>query len=382
VRRGTGLRFETSQDLLVALNTRWSVAEDAQGIALFDPAGRRLSRPEFAEWRDLIRVVSDSRISVADLARVLNVTGEREIEDLCACLSFLEDRGVVHLVHPTPPHAEGEKDSARFRWQLTYFERYEAENLDRFSMLSRIRNARFCVIGIGGLGALVAQILCASGARHLTIVDGDTVSLDNLPRQFLFKESEIGQSKVGCLARTLKQFDSEVSVTCREDYVRDESQAIALTRECNFIILCADQPRLLIHKWIGEASIHHRIPYIAMAGSWVGPIGVPFVSPCYVCQARYNRLRMADYPGYLRAVAAAPLPARPGYGPGVAFNAAMIANAVIEYVAGIETELSPYRRFRCDLWGHFSSEELVRYRDCPRCGSGNGDAAAPSPRAE
>ncbi|HSC98747.1 MAG TPA: ThiF family adenylyltransferase, partial [Casimicrobiaceae bacterium] len=56
--------------------------------------------------------------------------------------------------------------------------------------------AHALVIGVGGLGAPVAQFLAAAGVGTLTLCDADTVDLTNLQRQILYATTDIGQPKV------------------------------------------------------------------------------------------------------------------------------------------------------------------------------------------
>jgi molybdopterin/thiamine biosynthesis adenylyltransferase len=39
------------------------------------------------------------------------------------------------------------------------------------------------IVGVGGLGSVVAQSLCAAGVGHLTVIDHDRVEESNLHRQ-------------------------------------------------------------------------------------------------------------------------------------------------------------------------------------------------------
>nr|WP_275973965.1 HesA/MoeB/ThiF family protein [Shewanella pneumatophori] len=56
-------------------------------------------------------------------------------------------------------------------------------------------NAHVIVIGVGGLGNLVAQYLAAAGVGNITLVDGDRIEVSNLPRQLLFSDQDLGLNK-------------------------------------------------------------------------------------------------------------------------------------------------------------------------------------------
>ena len=49
--------------------------------------------------------------------------------------------------------------------------------------MERLENSRVAVFGLGGVGGTCAEALLRCGVGHLTLVDGDTVSLSNLNRQ-------------------------------------------------------------------------------------------------------------------------------------------------------------------------------------------------------
>ena len=46
----------------------------------------------------------------------------------------------------------------------------------------RLHRAHVLVIGLGGVGAYAAEMLCRAGVGHLTLVDADTVQPTNLNR--------------------------------------------------------------------------------------------------------------------------------------------------------------------------------------------------------
>ena len=60
----------------------------------------------------------------------------------------------------------------------------------------RLSSSRVLLVGAGGLGSPIATYLTAAGIGTLGIADADKVSLTNLQRQTLYRESDIGRSKV------------------------------------------------------------------------------------------------------------------------------------------------------------------------------------------
>lgn len=76
----------------------------------------------------------------------------------------------------------------------------------------RLRRARVLLVGIGGLGTPVAQYLVGAGVGWLGLADNDTVSPDNLHRQVLYTENDVGKLKVSCATEHLHALNSEVKL--------------------------------------------------------------------------------------------------------------------------------------------------------------------------
>lgn len=95
------------------------------------------------------------------------------------------------------------------------------------------------VVGAGGLGAPVLQYLAGAGVGHLTLVDGDTVSLTNLHRQTLFREADIDRPKVEAAADTLRRLNTN----CTIDTVLaplDPVNVSDLVAQATLVLDCAD----------------------------------------------------------------------------------------------------------------------------------------------
>ncbi len=60
---------------------------------------------------------------------------------------------------------------------------------------ARLKQAYAVIIGLGGLGSLVARYLVGAGIGKVLLVDNDTVDKSNIHRQVLFNQEHIGQHK-------------------------------------------------------------------------------------------------------------------------------------------------------------------------------------------
>jgi len=78
----------------------------------------------------------------------------------------------------------------------------------------RLAGGRALIVGVGGLGCVLAQWLARAGVGLLRLVDDDVVSLENLHRQILFDEADAAarRPKVVAAARWLGRINSDVRV--------------------------------------------------------------------------------------------------------------------------------------------------------------------------
>ncbi len=77
---------------------------------------------------------------------------------------------------------------------------------------ARLLRARVGVAGLGGLGGLVSELLARAGVGELVLVDPDVTSDDNLNRQLLADEENLGRAKVDAAAARLGAVNSATTV--------------------------------------------------------------------------------------------------------------------------------------------------------------------------
>lgn len=87
----------------------------------------------------------------------------------------------------------------------------------------RLRQAHVLVVGVGGVGAYAAEMLCRAGVGRLTLVDADTVQPTNINRQLPALHSTLGQLKVEVLAARFRDINPEVELTILPVFLKDEN---------------------------------------------------------------------------------------------------------------------------------------------------------------
>jgi molybdopterin-synthase adenylyltransferase len=122
-------------------------------------------------------------------------------------------------------------------------ERY-ARNMRSFSPADQtaLLRARVGVVGLGGLGGTVTEILSRLGVGQLTLIDGDRFEESNLNRQLLCTYEQLGTPKTEAARRRVGQTNPSVSVIIRMDFLTPEN-AENLLAGCDVVVDCLDNLR-------------------------------------------------------------------------------------------------------------------------------------------
>lgn len=87
----------------------------------------------------------------------------------------------------------------------------------------RLRRAHVLVVGLGGVGAYAAEMLCRAGVGQLTLVDADTVQPSNINRQLPALHSTLGQAKAEVLAARFRDINPDIQLKVLPVYLKDEA---------------------------------------------------------------------------------------------------------------------------------------------------------------
>ena len=168
------------------------------------------------------------------------------------------------------------------------------KELDRFSrqvMLEEIgyqgqlklKNAKVCVVGTGGLGNPITTRLAAMGIGTLRIVDRDVIELSNLHRQTMFDEDDVGQVKVEVAAKKLQKLNPDCKIEALAVSVNDYT-ALEVVEGCDVVVDALDSVNA--RYALNKACVKYGIPFVT--GAAVGVSGqiftiLPGTSACYHC---------------------------------------------------------------------------------------------------
>ena len=132
--------------------------------------------------------------------------------------------------------------------------------------LGYLKEANILVMGLGGVGAYAAEMLCRAGIGNFTIVDGDVVQSSNRNRQLIALSSNIGKGKAELMKERLLEINPNVQVNAIQKYLKDQDLFDVLQlSKYNFVIDAIDTlaPKVsLIHFCVSNS-----IPIVSSMGA-------------------------------------------------------------------------------------------------------------------
>lgn len=87
----------------------------------------------------------------------------------------------------------------------------------------RLRRAHVLVVGLGGVGAYAAEMICRAGVGRMTVVDGDCVAPSNINRQLPALHSTVGREKSEVMRQRLLDINPQLELTVLSRYLKDEA---------------------------------------------------------------------------------------------------------------------------------------------------------------
>ena len=139
------------------------------------------------------------------------------------------------------------------------------------------------IIGCGALGTTIANNLVRAGIGQIKIIDRDIIEMNNLQRQTLFDEDDIGLPKAWVAVKKLRKVNSKIKI---EFIVEDlnNSNIEEIIEGADLVIDGTDnmETRFLIN----DACIKHNVPWIYGGAIGMGGMSmniIPDETPCFRC---------------------------------------------------------------------------------------------------
>ena len=132
--------------------------------------------------------------------------------------------------------------------------------------MQRLAAAHVLVVGLGGVGAYAAEMLCRAGVGRLTLVDADAVSLTNINRQLPALHSTIGQSKVQLLRQRFLDINPDVRITAIAEFM-DEAAVPGLLDAAPYDFVADAIDTVRPKCALIEGCMDRRIPVISAMGA-------------------------------------------------------------------------------------------------------------------
>jgi len=217
------------------------------------------------------------------------------------------------------------------------------------------------IVGVGGLGTRVAELLVRAGIGRLRLVDDDSVELTNIHRQSLYTEKDANQRtlKINAAANHLREINSNCEIETVFARI-DRLTADRLTEGVDAIIDGTDNfPARFI---LNDCAIKKSKPWV-----FAGVLGteaqvmaiIPGKTPCLRCllgSPPAGNVPTCIQVGIL--------------GPAVAMAAAFEASEALKILSG-NSDKAGQSLFVFDAWNNIVKQidvsKLARNADCPCC---------------
>ena len=106
--------------------------------------------------------------------------------------------------------------------------------------IKKLADSHVLVVGLGGVGAYVAEQLARAGIGRLTIVDSDTINITNKNRQLLALDSTLNRPKVEVMAERIRDINPDIEVIALNQYLKDQSIIDLMKQTFDFVVDAID----------------------------------------------------------------------------------------------------------------------------------------------
>ena len=144
------------------------------------------------------------------------------------------------------------------------------ENLSRTQLvlkdkLGKIQKAKILLLGVGGVGGFIFEMLVRLGVQQITVVDFDRFDESNLNRQILATSNTLGEIKVEVAKNRAAEINKNCKVISQNIKISQENLDSILNESFDYVIDAIDEVRAKVAVIIYCST--HNIPLISSMGT-------------------------------------------------------------------------------------------------------------------
>jgi tRNA threonylcarbamoyladenosine dehydratase len=161
--------------------------------------------------------------------------------------------------------------------------------LGRDSLL-KLKNSHVFVLGLGGVGAYTAELLCRAGIGSLTIADGDKVQPSNINRQLIAMESTLGGEKAEVMAQRLREINPKLELIVINEFLQEEKMDAILENRFDYVVDAIDTLSPKVFLILKTLKKGYPIVSSMGAGGKLDPLQVRVtdISESYNCRLAHS----------------------------------------------------------------------------------------------
>jgi molybdopterin/thiamine biosynthesis adenylyltransferase len=125
--------------------------------------------------------------------------------------------------------------------------------------VDKVRNTVFAISGLGGVGAITAELLARWGVKKFRLLDMDKYDESNLNRQLFSTSKTIGKYKVDVAEQRIKEINPHAEIEFKISDRVDNENVHRFVKGAGFVIQNADHPSC---KLFYIAAKNYKIPLV------------------------------------------------------------------------------------------------------------------------
>jgi tRNA A37 threonylcarbamoyladenosine dehydratase len=150
----------------------------------------------------------------------------------------------------------------------------------------KLKESHVLVVGLGGVGAYAAEMICRAGVGRMTIVDGDRIHPTNRNRQLIALRSLEGREKAEAMGHRLLDINPGLDLTVINEYIRDERMIEILDQPFDYVVDAIDTLAPKVFLIYHARKKDHRVVSSMGSGGKLDPelIRISDISESYNCK--------------------------------------------------------------------------------------------------